>query len=193
MLSQIVQMVANAQRSKAPMQRMADVVAGKFVVVVVLIASPPSSSGDCSARAELGVRPDQRRGGADHRLPVRAGPGHADVDHGRHRPRPRRGAVPRCGAIEKMREVDTLIVDKTGTLTEGKPAFDTAVAAPGYTGRGAAPGGQPGPGQRASAGRCHRRAAREQGWRWPSRRLRVGQRHRRARRSRAAWRWATPP
>ena len=32
-----------------------------------------------------------------------------------------------------MREVDTLIVDKTGTLTEGKPAFDTAVAAPGYT------------------------------------------------------------
>ncbi|MGB6114036.1 MAG: HAD-IC family P-type ATPase, partial [Comamonas sp.] len=38
MLSQIVQMVANAQRSKAPMQRMADVVAGKFVVVVVLIA-----------------------------------------------------------------------------------------------------------------------------------------------------------
>ena len=38
MLSQIVQMVANAQRSKAPMQRMADVVAGQFVVVVVLIA-----------------------------------------------------------------------------------------------------------------------------------------------------------
>ena len=38
-----------------------------------------------------------------------------------------------AGAIEKMREVDTLIVDKTGTLTEGKPAFDTAVAAPGYT------------------------------------------------------------
>ena len=38
-----------------------------------------------------------------------------------------------AGAIEKMREVDTLIVDKTGTLTEGKPAFDTAVADPGYT------------------------------------------------------------
>jgi Cu+-exporting ATPase len=34
-----------------------------------------------------------------------------------------------AGAIEKMREVDTLIVDKTGTLTEGKPAFDTAIAA----------------------------------------------------------------
>ena len=38
-----------------------------------------------------------------------------------------------AGAIEKMREVDTLIVDKTGTLTEGRPAFDTAVADPGYT------------------------------------------------------------
>ena len=37
-----------------------------------------------------------------------------------------------AGAIEKMREVDTLIVDKTGTLTEGKPAFDTALP-PGYT------------------------------------------------------------
>jgi Cu+-exporting ATPase len=38
-----------------------------------------------------------------------------------------------AGAIEKMREVDTLIVDKTGTLTEGKPAFDTAIPAPGFT------------------------------------------------------------
>ena len=36
------------------------------------------------ARAELGLRPDQRGGGADHRLPVRARAGHADVDHGRH-------------------------------------------------------------------------------------------------------------
>ncbi len=38
-----------------------------------------------------------------------------------------------AGAIERMREVDTLIVDKTGTLTEGKPTFDTAIAATGYT------------------------------------------------------------
>jgi Cu+-exporting ATPase len=45
MLSQIVQMVANAQRSKAPMQRMADVVAGKFVLVVVRLPSPHSLFG----------------------------------------------------------------------------------------------------------------------------------------------------
>jgi Cu+-exporting ATPase len=38
-----------------------------------------------------------------------------------------------AGAIEKMREVDTLIVDKTGTLTEGKPAFDRAISVSGFT------------------------------------------------------------
>ncbi len=38
-----------------------------------------------------------------------------------------------AGAIEKLRDVDTVIVDKTGTLTEGRPAFDTAIAGPGYS------------------------------------------------------------
>ena len=38
-----------------------------------------------------------------------------------------------AAAIEKLREVDTLIIDKTGTLTEGKPAFERAIAAPGFT------------------------------------------------------------
>jgi Cu+-exporting ATPase len=154
-LSQIVQMVAQAQRSRAPMQRMADVVAGYFVVGRRGIALLTFFAGAVRPRAELGLRPDQRGGGADHRLPLRAGPGHADVDHGRHRPRRHAGrAVPRCGAIENLRKVDTLIVDKTGTLTEGRPSFERAVAARGFDGRGAAPGGQPGPGQRASAGRA---------------------------------------
>ncbi len=54
MLSQIVQMVASAQRSKAPMQRMADVVAGKFVIVVVLIAIATFLSGGCSAPSRAG-------------------------------------------------------------------------------------------------------------------------------------------
>jgi Cu+-exporting ATPase len=54
MLSQIVQMVANAQRSKAPMQRMADVVAGKFVVVVVLSQLPRSGLGAVRPGAQLG-------------------------------------------------------------------------------------------------------------------------------------------
>ena len=63
-----------------------------------------------------------------------------------------------AAAIENLRKVDTLIVDKTGTLTEGRPAFERAVGRAGRRRRrGAAPGGQPRPGQRASAGRRHRR------------------------------------
>ncbi|MBN9341501.1 MAG: cadmium-translocating P-type ATPase [Comamonadaceae bacterium] len=135
MLSQIVQMVANAQRSKAPMQRMADVVAGKFVVVVVLIAiatffvwgwfgpEPSWVFGLINAVAVLIIACPCALGLATP-MSVMVATGRAATQ----------GVLFRdAGAIEKMREVDTLIVDKTGTLTEGKPAFDTAVAAPGYT------------------------------------------------------------
>ena len=135
MLSQIVQMVANAQRSKAPMQRMADVVAGKFVVVVVLIAlatflvwglfgpEPSWVFGLINAVAVLIIACPCALGLATP-MSVMVATGRAATQ----------GVLFRdAGAIEKMREVDTLIVDKTGTLTEGKPAFDTAVAATGYT------------------------------------------------------------
>ena len=135
MLSQIVQMVANAQRSKAPMQRMADMVAGKFVVVVVLIAiatffvwgffgpEPSWVFGLINAVAVLIIACPCALGLATP-MSVMVATGRAATQ----------GILFRdAGAIEKMREVDTLIVDKTGTLTEGKPAFDTAVAAPGYT------------------------------------------------------------
>ena len=134
-LSQIVQMVANAQRSKAPMQRMADVVAGKFVVVVVLIAlatflvwglfgpEPSWVFGLINAVAVLIIACPCALGLATP-MSVMVATGRAATQ----------GVLFRdAGAIEKMREVDTLIVDKTGTLTEGKPAFDTAVAATGYT------------------------------------------------------------
>jgi len=135
MLSQIVQMVANAQRSKAPMQRMADVVAGKFVVVVVLIAiatffvwgffgpEPSWVFGLINAVAVLIIACPCALGLATP-MSVMVATGRAATQ----------GILFRdAGAIEKMREVDTLIVDKTGTLTEGRPAFDTAVADPGYT------------------------------------------------------------
>ncbi|EFI58671.1 MULTISPECIES: heavy metal translocating P-type ATPase [Comamonas] len=135
MLSQIVQMVVNAQRSKAPMQRMADVVAGKFVVVVVLIAiatffvwgwfgpEPSWVFGLINSVAVLIIACPCALGLATP-MSVMVATGRAATQ----------GVLFRdAGAIEKMREVDTLIVDKTGTLTEGKPAFDAAVAAPGYT------------------------------------------------------------
>ena len=76
--------------------------------------------------AGAGLRAGRRRRRADHRLPLRARAGHADVDHGGDRAR-RAGrradhAMPRRWS--GCATVDTLVVDKTGTLTEGKPEAD---------------------------------------------------------------------
>ncbi len=135
MLAQIVQMVATAQRSKAPMQRMADVVAGRFVLVVVAIAiatffvwglwgpEPSWVFGLINAVAVLIIACPCALGLATP-MSVMVATGRAAAQ----------GVLFRdASVIEKMREVDTLIVDKTGTLTEGRPAFDTAIAAPGFT------------------------------------------------------------
>ena len=135
MLAQIVQMVATAQRSKAPMQRMADVVAGKFVLVVVAIAvatffvwglfgpEPSWVFGLINAVAVLIIACPCALGLATP-MSVMVATGRAATQ----------GVLFRdAAAIEKMREVDTLIVDKTGTLTEGRPAFDTAIATAEFT------------------------------------------------------------
>jgi Cu+-exporting ATPase len=81
LLSQIVHMVAQAQRSRAPVQRLVDRVSAWFVPAVVVIAR----LGDARAAAAALAR--ARRGGfrADHRVSVRARPRDADVDHGRCR------------------------------------------------------------------------------------------------------------
>ena len=134
MLAQIVQMVSQAQRSRAPMQRLADVVAGYFVGVVVLLAlltlagwvlfgpEPRWVYGFVNAVAVLIIACPCALGLATP-MSIMAATGRAATQ----------GVLFRdAAAIESLRKVDTLIVDKTGTLTEGKPAFDSVVPASGW-------------------------------------------------------------
>ena len=82
-------------------------------------------------RSEAGPRLcNRKRGcGPDYRLSLRAGFGHADGDHGCHRQRCDGGGVGQdAAALEVMEKVNTLVVDKTGTLTEGKPRLEAVVA-----------------------------------------------------------------
>ncbi|CAJ0794140.1 MAG: heavy metal translocating P-type ATPase [Ralstonia sp.] len=134
-LSQIVQMVAQAQRSKAPMQRMADKVAGVFVVAVVTVAiltffawglfgpQPSWVYGLVNAVAVLIIACPCALGLATPMsIMVASGKGASN------------GVLFRdAAAIENLRKVDTLIVDKTGTLTEGKPAFERSVGTNGFS------------------------------------------------------------
>ncbi len=135
MLSQIVQMVSQAQRSRAPMQRMADSVAGYFVLAVLGIAmltffgwgwfgpEPRWIYGLVNAVAVLIIACPCALGLATP-MSVMVATGRAATQ----------GILFRDAAvIENLRRVDTLIVDKTGTLTEGKPVYERAIPAPGYT------------------------------------------------------------
>ena len=133
-LAQIVEMVAQAQRSRAPMQRMADRVAGWFVTAVVGIAAatflgwgllgpyPGWVYGLVNALAVLIIACPCALGLATPMsIMVASGKGATQ------------GILFRdAAAIENMRKVDTLVVDKTGTLTEGRPAFERVVAAAGF-------------------------------------------------------------
>jgi len=134
-LAQIVQMVAMAQRSRAPMQRMADQVAGYFVVGVVGIAlltffawglfgpEPSWVYGLINAVAVLIIACPCALGLATP-MSIMVATGRGATS----------GVLFRdAAAIENLRKIDTLIVDKTGTLTEGRPSFERAVAASGNT------------------------------------------------------------
>ena len=127
LLSRIVTMVADAQRSRAPIQRLADVVASYFVPAVILIAvvtfvvwafvgpEPPMAYALINAVAVLIIACPCALGLATPMsIMVATGKG-ASV-----------GVLFRnAEAIEILRKVDTLVVDKTGTLTEGRPALVT--------------------------------------------------------------------
>jgi Cu+-exporting ATPase len=132
-LSRIVQMVAQAQRSRAPMQRMADVVAGHFVITVVGIAllslfawglfgpEPRWVFGLINAVSVLIIACPCALGLATP-MSVMVATGRGATH----------GVLFRdAAAIENLRKVDTLIIDKTGTLTEGHPRLDRVVPAPG--------------------------------------------------------------
>jgi P-type Cu+ transporter len=133
MLAQIVQMVANAQRSRAPIQRLADQVAGWFVPAVIAVAviafaawatfgpQPRLAFGLVAAVTVLIIACPCALGLATP-MSIMVGVG--------------RGAlagvlIRNAEALERMERVDTLVVDKTGTLTEGKPKVVAIVAAPG--------------------------------------------------------------
>ena len=129
-LAQIVQLVAQAQRSRAPMQRLADRVAGPFVLVVLGIAvltllgwgwwgpSPSWTHGVLNAVAVLIIACPCALGLATP-MSIMVATGRAA----------QAGVVFRdAAAIEALAGIDTVIVDKTGTLTEGRPAFSVVQA-----------------------------------------------------------------
>jgi P-type Cu+ transporter len=135
MLAQIVQLVAQAQRSRAPIQRLADQVSGYFVPAVIAVAviafvawalwgpEPRLSYGLVAAVTVLIIACPCALGLATP-MSIMMGVG--------------RGAgagvlIKNAEALERMEKVTTLVVDKTGTLTEGRPAVTQVVAAAGFT------------------------------------------------------------
>ncbi|WP_038965145.1 heavy metal translocating P-type ATPase [Bradyrhizobium diazoefficiens] len=134
LLSQIVQMVADAQRSRAPIQRLADQVAGWFVPAVIVVAlaafaawawfgpEPRLAFGLVAAVSVLIIACPCALGLATP-MSIMVGVG--------------RGAqagvlIKNAESLERMEKIDTLVVDKTGTLTEGKPKVVAIVPASGF-------------------------------------------------------------
>lgn len=135
LLAQIVHMVAAAQRSRAPIQRLADQVAGWFVPVVIVVAvltflawllwgpAPALSYALVTSVAVLIIACPCALGLATP-MSIMVGVGKG-AQHG--------VLIRDAEALEKMEKVDTLVVDKTGTLTEGRPKVVHIEPASGFT------------------------------------------------------------
>jgi Cu+-exporting ATPase len=134
MLSRIVAMVSEAQRSRAPIQRLADTVAGYFVPAVLGVAvlafaawavwgPAPALSYALIAAVSVVIIACPCALGLATPMSIGVGVG--------------KGAgtgvlIKSADALERMEKVDTLVVDKTGTLTEGRPKVISIVSAPGF-------------------------------------------------------------
>jgi P-type Cu+ transporter len=134
MLARIVQMVADAQRSRAPIQRLADIVAAWFVPAVIAAAvaafigwmtfgPPPALAYAMVAAVSVVIIACPCALGLATPMSIMVGVG--------------KGAqsgvlIKNAEALERFETIDTLIVDKTGTLTEGKPRVVAAIPAEGF-------------------------------------------------------------
>lgn len=135
MLSRIVQMVSDAQRSRAPIQRLADTVAGWFVPVVLIISvltfivwaiygpQPSLSYGLIAAVSVLIIACPCALGLATP-MSIMVGIGQGAKSG---------VLIKNAEALENMEKVNTLVVDKTGTLTEGHPKLTQIITADGFT------------------------------------------------------------
>jgi heavy metal translocating P-type ATPase len=134
MLSRIVAMVSDAQRSRAPIQRLADAIAGYFVPAVLAVAilafvawtswgPPPAFSYALIAAVSVIIIACPCALGLATPMSIGVGVG--------------KGAgmgvlIKSADALERMEKVDTLVVDKTGTLTEGRPTVTSILSTPGF-------------------------------------------------------------
>src|SRR3990167_1599297 len=135
LLAQIVHMVSEAQRSRAPIQRLADVTAGYFVPAVVGVAlatlaiwgiwgpEPRLAHAIVNAVAVLIIACPCALGLATP-MSIMVGTGRGALAG---------GLIKNAEALETMEKVNTLVVDKTGTLTEGKPKLTSVVPLAGFT------------------------------------------------------------
>jgi Cu+-exporting ATPase len=130
MLAQIVRMVSEAQRSRAPIQRLADIVASWFVPAVILIATlafaawavwgpPPAMGYALIAAVSVLIIACPCALGLATPMSIMVGIGRGATEG---------VLIKNAEALERMEKIDTIVIDKTGTLTEGKPKV-TAIRA----------------------------------------------------------------